>query len=568
MVRPDATVAIDGTGEVTARTGPDGRGSFPVQPSTTRNYTIRATAEGLTTTATTGVFVRSPGTPFALIDIGGTNGRPEPGSVSGRETGGASSGTDNSDLPETVLLSDTGELFSLAMDAFGPDGLPQGGLDWRDRGDPSGQPLNLMIEDFVKNSAGLIRLVFGGLPAGGYDVTSYHLDSQSSQSERIKVYVTDATGTRVDTGVTGSAAFPGHPSNSGAPQIAGLTTELDEAHTAKFRIVSNGTSEVIVYFECPPDNIDRELPLNGLRLTKVPPAPPDDTWALIDLGSINPQAEPGAAGGIVVGPPQPGAENTTLEPVTLTSRTGTPFQIALDSLGPDGSALGGLDWRDCGECPDIPLSWLVKDFVRNTQGMIRARLTGLPAGQWKIQAYLLDPTQSLSDTIRVLITDANGTAVDSDVIGSAYFAPGSPGVPPLAALWPGAIAEHSATVTVTSNGTDPVMLYYDGTASGVPETPLAGLRIRPATISGPDAGPIEITRFTRELSGEAEGALVTLTFVSEPGKTYSVFASADPGSWGPAIASLVPATGTSTTWTEAGIPLTTGRRFYQIRRNP
>lgn len=145
-VRPDATVSIDGIGDVTAHTGPDGHGSVPVQPDHTRNYILRATAQSLTTTATTGVHVRSAGTPFALIDIGGSAGRPEPGSVSGREVGGATAGTDNSDLPETVLLSDTGELFSLSMDALGPDGIPQGTLDWRDRGDAAAQPLNLLEE--------------------------------------------------------------------------------------------------------------------------------------------------------------------------------------------------------------------------------------------------------------------------------------------------------------------------------------------------------------------------------------------------------------------------------------
>lgn len=560
-VRPGAAVSIDGIGDLTAQTSPEGQGSVTVQPESTRNYIIRATAENLTTSATTGVYVRSLGTPFALIDIGGTAGRPEPGSVSGREVGAASAGTDNVDLPETLLLSDTGEAFTLTMDTLGPDGIPQGALDWRDRGDAADMALNRLAEDFVKNSGGYIRAVFGSLPAGTYDVVSYHLDPQGSQSERIKVFVTDASGTRVDTGVTGAASFPGHPSNTNAPQIAGLTTELNEAHTAKFRITANGTDEVMVYFECPADNIDWELPLNALRLTKAVAPPQDDTWALIDLGSINSQPEPGAAGNAVIGPSQPGAEGMNLDPVSLTSRNGIPFRIALDNLGPDGMPVGALDWRDAGDCPDAPLSWLVKDFVRNTQGMIRARLIGLPAGQWKIQAYLMDPTQSLADTVRVLVTDATGTAVDTQITGTAAFASAAPG---LTGLWPGVIGEHTVTIPVISNGTDEVVIYFDGTLSGHIETPLAGLRILPAVAPG-TSGPIEITSFTRTSTEAA--AQVVITFVSETGRTYSVFASDDPAIWGAALTTTLAATGTATTWTESGIPLTAGRRFYQIRRN-
>ncbi len=62
-------------------------------------------------------------------------------------------------------------------------------------------------------------------------------------------------------------------------------------------------------------------------------------------------------------------------------------------------------------------------------------------------------------------------------------------------------------------------------------------------------------------------ASVAITFTSEAGKTYSVDSADNTGNWSPALTTTLSATGTYTTYTEAGIPLTTGRRFYQIRRS-
>lgn len=563
-VRPDATVTIDGLGDMGAQTDDTtGVGSVTVQPAATTDYVLHASAEGLDNTGTAGVYIRPAGPSFALLDFGGTGGRAEPGTAGGKEIGAGGDGTNLTDLQEVTLLSDTGETFTVAMDALDASGTAQGGLDWRDRGDAPNLPLNRLAEDFVKNNTGHIHITLGQLPAGTYDVESYHLDPQNSQSERINVFVTDADGTNRDTGVSGNASFDGHPANTNAPQIGKLTPALIEAHTAKFQIRSNGTAPVQIHFDSPVDNVDRETPLAGLRLTKTGPRPADTTWALIDLGGVNAQVEPGSSTNAVIGFPDQ-TNGTNLEPVDLTSRTGVPFKLALDNLSPDETPIGGLDWRNRGDTPDGQLAWLVKDFVKNNQGLIRARLIGLPAGSWQIQSYHLDPTLSQGDNIRVFVTDATRTAVDTTLVASAAFPTGDAGAPQLNGIWPGGVEEHSVTVPVTSNGTDDVILYYDGTLGADLETPLAGIRIFASTPVTP-ATSIPITSIVRSVSGNT--ASVAITFTSETGKTYSVFGSDNPANWGAALTTTLSATGTSTIWTENNIPLTTTRRFYQIRRN-
>lgn len=562
-VRPDATVTIDGLGDVTSKTDASGNGSTTLQPTVTGDYVLHATAEGLTNNATASVFLRPAGPSFALLDFGGTGGRAEPGTAGSKVIGAGADGLNLTDLQPVTLLSDTGETFTVAMDALDADGIAQGGLDWRDRGDGPNLPLVRLAEDFVKNGGGHIHLTLGQLPAGTYDAVSYHLDSQNSQSEKINITITDANGTNVDAGVTGNASYTGHPANTGAPLFTGLTTGLIEAHSAHFQIKSNGTDNVQIHFNSPPENIDRELPLAGLSLTRTGPRPVDNTWALIDLGGTNVQVEPGSATSAVIGfPDQTNATN--LEPVDLSSRTGTAFQIALDNLNPDGTPVGGLDWRDRGNTPDGQLAWLVKDFVKNNAGMVRVRLIGLPAGAWQVRSYHMDPTLSQGDNIRILVTDATRTAEDTTVIGNASFPNGDPGAPQLNGIWPGGVEEHAASVNVTSNGTDEVILYYDGTQGIDFETPLAGLRI---TATSPTAAVtvIPVTNVVRTVTGGS--ASVALTFTSEAGKTYSVFGADNTTNWGAALTTTLSATGTSTTYTESNIPLTTGRRFYQIRRN-
>lgn len=555
QVRPDAAVTFDGE-NVAGRTNAQGVGSITVQPEATRDYVFEADAEGITNTATGGVMVRPAGPSFALVDIGATGGRVEPGSAGGKTIGGAAVGVNLTDLLTVPILSDTGVEFTLAMNSLDPAGTVVGGLDWRDRGDAPSLPLNRLGEDFVKNNTGMIHVTLGDLPAGTYDVESWHTDSDNSQCEAIRILVTDANGTAVDTTVAGSALWSG-----GFPGVAGLTTGKINAQLAKFQVKSNGTDSVQIFFDGTAA-ADKEVPLAGLRLTGTGPRPVDtETWALIDLGGLGDQVEPGSAGGAVVGLAA-NTNGTNLGATDLTSRDSKPFQIALDNLDPTGNPVGGLDWRDRGVAPSVPLTFLSKDFVKNNLGMIHMTLAGLPAGEWRIQSYHMDPTLSQADNIRTFVTDASRTAMETTLTGSAAFDTGDGGAPQLNGLWPGLVEQRSLTLPVTSNGTDPVELWYDGTQGADLEVPLGGVRIL-GSLGVSES--IAVTNVTRTVTGGT--ASVAVTFVSEAGKTYTAYASDNPANWGAPLTATLAATGTSTVFMENNIPLTSGRRFYQIRRN-
>ncbi len=559
-VRADAVVSIDGIGNVNAMTDAAGFGSLTVQPTVTTDYTLHATAEAVTNTANVSVVVRPSGESFALIDIGATGGRAETGSVNNRTVGAGADPANGLTLAPVTLTADTGADFTLAVDNLDPDGNPVGSIDWRDRGDSPGLPLNRLLEDFVKNNAGMIRVSLGQLPAGTYDVISYHVDAANSQTDQIHILVTDAHGTAVDTTITGNASWPGHPNNTGAPTVNGLKPGLTGARQAHFQVTSDGSSDVLIYFDSRSTPVDTELPLCGLWLSKAAPRV-DPTWALIDLGASSGQAEPGAANQMVLG--NANASNATnFGPVSLTSRTGADFQLTLDNIDPLGAAIGGLDWRDRGDAPDVPLAWMAEDFVKNNAGLIRATLSGLPAGTWQIRSFHLDPTLSQAAAIRILVTDATRIAEDTLVTANSSFPTGDPGAPQLNTLSTGLINTRSAVFEVTSNGTSDVLLYFDSQqAGGDLELPLSGLRITPSSA----LEVIPVTGVVRTTSGGT--ASIAVTFTSQPDKTYSVYASPDPANWGLPLTTTLSATGTSTTYAESGIPLETSRRFYQIRRN-
>ena len=127
-------------------------------------------------------------------------------------------------------------------------------------------------------------------------------------------------------------------------------------------LLSNGTSDVVIYFDSRTTPVDAELPLSGLLLSRIPPRPADPTLALIDTGASTGQAEPGAAGQMEIGLAN-GSKTTNLGPVPLTSRPGVAFQITLDNIDALGNAVGGLDWRDRGDAADVALARLAEDFV-------------------------------------------------------------------------------------------------------------------------------------------------------------------------------------------------------------
>jgi len=280
-VRSGAAVSISGIGDVTALTNAEGAGSTSV-PHTTTTYTLTAVRDALHAVVSLPVGFLPPAQRYALLDIGGIGGLAEVGAISGVTIGAGVHNTNGVDLMATALISDTGDDFTLAIDNMAPEGFAVGGLDWRDRGDGSGAPLTWLAEDFVKNNLGMIRVTLGSLPAGAYDVLSYHIDPGLSQSGQIKILVADAdTGpVPVDTGLTASAAWPGN-ADVNSPALAVLTTDHVAQKGFLFSFRSNGTNDVNIYFDSRgAAPLDIEVPLNGLVLIPRAAAAPFDITAV------------------------------------------------------------------------------------------------------------------------------------------------------------------------------------------------------------------------------------------------------------------------------------------------
>ena len=196
---------------------------------------------------------------FALLDLGATNGQPEDDATGG-QIGGGTSGTNGRPLAATSLEAGTGGEFTLAIDNVDPSGTAVGNIDWRDRGDADDGALMKLAEDFLKNNAGMIRVTLGGLPQGTYEITSFHIDPAFSQCEAINVLVTDADGVAVDTGLTGTAFFEGDP-----PGLENLTEAQITERSVTFSVKSDGSSDVIIYFDGT-SATDREVPLSGMKI--------------------------------------------------------------------------------------------------------------------------------------------------------------------------------------------------------------------------------------------------------------------------------------------------------------
>lgn len=228
---------------------------------------------------------------FALIDLGGSNGRPEPGAVLDTagvaQIGAGPHNTNATNLDARTLVSYTGDLFSLAIDNLDQNGLAVGGLDWRDRGDsvfadpPFNQVLVKVGEDHVKNNAGVMHLTFDSLPAGTYELLAFHVDATISQSEFIQTFMKQGEDW-VDMASLGTA-FP-------APGLGGLTTQkmLEHANGA-IAFSHNGIGPVELLFDARAA-ADIELPLAGLYINFTPVPEPSTLvlagCAVVGLGLL------------------------------------------------------------------------------------------------------------------------------------------------------------------------------------------------------------------------------------------------------------------------------------------
>jgi len=227
-----------------------------------------AVAAILTPSAAEAVFVD-----YAHIDIGmggqrvaaGWQGLPS-GAAPLAPTGTAN--TSRTPVGPLDMTSETGDAYTLLINNLDASNATVGNIDWRDRGDSTGtDPLVQVAEDHFKNNGGVIRLTFGSLPEGTYNVISYHRDPTFDQTNDIKVSVNNGGGFVLVTP-------PGTKGN--ANQIVALNDLNDtniSSSAAVFGFTADGINEVSILFDGrggfsgnPATTADNETPLNGAYL--------------------------------------------------------------------------------------------------------------------------------------------------------------------------------------------------------------------------------------------------------------------------------------------------------------
>ena len=202
---------------------------------------------------------------FALIDIQPDGGRTVAGGMAISETLTPGNNNNGGEISGAPLVSNAGDPFTISIDDTDQSGVDTGRIDWRDRGNGSGtDSLVPLGEDFIKNNAGIVRVTLGGLPAGAYQATSFHIDPSFSQNEAIHVFVNNGDGNGfVDTGADGNANFT-------LGGVNGLTDAAVQGSAASFSFTSDGINDVIIIFDGTM-SADTELPLNGLDIIRFDP---------------------------------------------------------------------------------------------------------------------------------------------------------------------------------------------------------------------------------------------------------------------------------------------------------
>lgn len=210
------------------------------------------------------------------IDIGPGGQRVESGGTGVVVTGPPNIGDNGPEITNFAINPATGFNLTISIDDTNASGSDQGSIDWRDRGDGSNDPLIALGEDFIKNNSGIIRVTISGLLEGQYDVTSYHVDPDFTQSDEIEVLVDIGDGNGfINTGATGDAS-----QNVGG--VGGLTTAEMMASAAVFSFTADGINDVTLLFDGTPSG-DDETPLNGLFFQFFAPVPEPGSllvWAI------------------------------------------------------------------------------------------------------------------------------------------------------------------------------------------------------------------------------------------------------------------------------------------------
>ena len=197
---------------------------------------------------------------YARVDIGATGQRTEP-TYSG--VAGAANNANNVNLPVTNLTSLTGDAYTIAINNLNTAGVATGTIDWRDRGDATNyQQYRFLGEDFIKNNAGVIRVTLSSLPAGTYQLTTFHTDSDNTQSGTIQQWINTGAGfvLGADLGDSNFAYGGVNGANYSSANIANSV--------AVNSFTADGINDVIIVIDGSP-HTDDETPLNGFILTPV-----------------------------------------------------------------------------------------------------------------------------------------------------------------------------------------------------------------------------------------------------------------------------------------------------------
>jgi len=206
----------------------------------------------------------------------------------------------------------------------------------------------------------------------------------------------------------------------------------------------------------------------------------------IDIGPSGQRVEPGFVG--LPGAPGNNTGGTNLPAATLIAATGDAITFTLDNVDQNGSSVGGIDWRDRGDSDNDGVSLVLvgEDHIKNNSGVIRATLEGIPEGDYLVEAYFVDAENSQSEAIEIYLTDAAGTSVLQDVLGDASFPGGNPGGSGEDALTTNLMDAHSAAFLMTSDGSNPIQIVFNGSLASDDEMPLSGLAIHSVTAAVPE----------------------------------------------------------------------------------
>ena len=398
-------------------------------------------------------------TPYAFVDIGTTPQRTEPGWKA--TTNSYVSYSNNTNYGPATIVSRVFDSFKLSTDK----------VDWRDRGDSTNATdLVRVAEDFIKDNAGQISITLDNLRKGHYTGTSYHIDCLTNQAARIQVYVSDCASSNRLQNTQGDA-------NITLGSVNKLTTQNITDTSASFEFWADGTNSVILRF-CGTPGVtkysgDYETPLNGFKLihdsTFYPPE--YEKFALIDIG---PDSQRYWTNSIPLpGAPAGESNNINYGPTELTADDGSTFTLAIDNRNTNDVAVGAIDWRDRGDSINTNnLSRMAEDFVKNNLGMVHVTLGDLDAGTYRIVGFHCDSSNQQCENIQVYIYDAVSTNALQELSGDADLTQKG-----INGLTEQNVYATASTFEITSNGSDDIHIYFDGTTAVDDEVPLNGLLI-------------------------------------------------------------------------------------------